>query len=82
MLLRGMYYEGWTPSGKPLQEDREEFLAHIQEHFGSNLDMEPERLARAVFTVLGSYITAGELKDVELILPKGLRALWPETVRS
>jgi len=42
MLLRGMYYEGWTPSGKPLQEDREEFLAHIQEHFGSNLDMEPE----------------------------------------
>jgi uncharacterized protein (DUF2267 family) len=82
MLLRGMYYEGWTPSGKPLKEDKEEFLAHIQEHFRSNLDMEPEPLARAVFTVLGTYITVGELKDVGRILPKGLREFWSETVRS
>ena len=82
MLLRGMYYEGWTPAGKPLKEDKEAFLAHIQEHFGSILDIAPARLARAVFTVLGTYVTAGELQDIGQILPKGLRELWSETVHN
>src|SRR6185312_14880455 len=32
MLIRGLYYEGWDPSGKPLRErHREQFLAHIEQ---------------------------------------------------
>jgi uncharacterized protein (DUF2267 family) len=68
--------------GKPRKEDKEDFLVHIHEHFGNPLDVDPERQARAVFTVLGTYITAGELKDVEQLLPRGLRTLWSESVRS
>ena len=34
MLIRGFYYVGWDPSGKPLRErHREQFLARIAEVF-------------------------------------------------
>ena len=53
MLVRGLYYEGWAPTGQPLQE-------------------------RAVFKVLSREISQGELEDVLGLLPKELRALWPQ----
>lgn len=32
MLVRGLYYEGWDPTGKPLKErHKEAFLAHVAE---------------------------------------------------
>ena len=54
MLMRGFYYEGWDPTGKPLKlRTREEFLARIaQELEGADGGLDPELLARAVFAVL------------------------------
>jgi uncharacterized protein (DUF2267 family) len=81
MLIRGFYYEGWTPAGKPARERRkEEFLAPIQAHFRNDPDLDPERVARAVFSVLARRVTAGEIADVKSMLPKDLLELWPETV--
>src|ERR671923_2865237 len=55
MLIRGFYYEGWTPTGKPVRERRKEaFLAHIREHFRNDADIDPERVTRAVFRVLAN----------------------------
>src|SRR5215212_10060666 len=37
MLIRGFYYEGWDPTGKPLKErDKEQFLARIEQQFGGD----------------------------------------------
>jgi uncharacterized protein (DUF2267 family) len=81
MLIRGFYYEGWTPTGKPGKErHKEELLAPIREHFRNDPDIDPELVARAVFRVLAKQVTAGEIGDVKSMLPKDLRALWPETV--
>jgi len=84
MLIRGLYYEGWNPSGKPLRvRHKEQFLAHIEEQYrgsGRFDDLtDPERMAQAVFTVLAEHISAGEIEDVKHILPAELRALWPST---
>jgi uncharacterized protein (DUF2267 family) len=59
MLIRGIYYEGWTPTGKPVKErHREEFLKHIQQQFKGNGEINPEILAQAVFSLLRSVSPA------------------------
>ncbi len=83
MLIRGLYYEGWDPTGKPLKErHKEEFLRHIYQAFKTTRtgepDVDPEEVARAVFKVLCRHISEGEIEDILHILPKHLRELWPE----
>ena len=78
MLIRGFYYEGWDPTRKPLKlRDREEFLALIDEEFRIVETLNPELIARAVFTVLANRVTAGEIADVKHVLPEEIRDLWP-----
>ncbi|HWP59802.1 MAG TPA: DUF2267 domain-containing protein [Candidatus Acidoferrales bacterium] len=78
MLVRGFYFEGWDPTGKPMKErHQEEFLAHIKAHFRNDEAVVPERVARAVFKLLTKHISEGEIKDVKHTLPAELRALWP-----
>jgi uncharacterized protein (DUF2267 family) len=78
MLVRGFYYEGWHPHGKPLkQRKKEEFLAHVAQAFHDGPCVDPERLTRAVFQVLAEHVTAGEIEDVKSSLPADIRALWP-----
>lgn len=76
MLIRGLYYEGWTLSGKPVKRHRAEFLEAIRDRFGAATQPDAERLARAVFAVLRRHVTAGEIEQVEGMLPKDLRDLW------
>lgn len=84
LLIRGVYYDGWVPAGQPLRLRRkEDFLELIVEGFGRSDDaIDPEMVARAVFTVLASRVTEGEIEDVKHILPAEIRGLWPESRRS
>ena len=75
LLIRGVYFENWHPAGTPLKErHKEQFLEHIKRDLP---DQDPERVARAVFSVLAGYVTAGEIEDVVWMLPEGVRELWP-----
>jgi uncharacterized protein (DUF2267 family) len=78
MLIRGLYYDGWDPNGKPVKAHRAEFLDVIREHFRASPQRpDPERIARAVFKVVARHVSAGEVQNVRDILPKELRDLWP-----
>ncbi len=78
MLVRGFYYEGWDPSDKPLRErHKEEFLDHVARELRGIDGVDPERVVRAVFTVLAKRVSEGEIEDVKHILPAEVRALWP-----
>jgi uncharacterized protein (DUF2267 family) len=79
MLVRGFYYEGWSPAGKPVKErHQEQFCAHVKEHFTREEDLDAEKIVRAVFRVLSQRVTEGEIEDIKHILPPELRELWPE----
>jgi uncharacterized protein (DUF2267 family) len=81
MLVRGFYYEGWHPADKPIKErKREDFLAHIAKAFRDDPDINAEDVARAVFQVIATHVTLGEVKHVKLTLPEEIRSLWsPDT---
>lgn len=77
MLVRGFYYEGWRPTGKPVKErHKDEFLAHIDEALAGYGLGSSEEIARGVFRLLNHRISAGEMEDVQSILPKEIRELF------
>ncbi|WP_234553954.1 DUF2267 domain-containing protein [Thermus caliditerrae] len=81
MLLRGLFYEGWDPTDKPLKErHKEDFLAHVARELKtpSGPALDPEAAARAVFRVLKEKVSEGEVQDVMNLLPKEVRELWPQ----
>ncbi len=79
MLVRGFYYEGWNPTGKPLKErHQEDFLARVKGYFKNDDRVVPEKVVRAVFKLLAKHVSRGEIEDVAHTLPGELRPLWPE----
>ena len=77
MLMRGFYYEDWDPTGKPLRErHKEQFLARIEREMTGKDAIDPEEVARGVFSVLKKHISEGEIQDVQHLLPANIRELW------
>ena len=78
MFIRGFYYEGWDPTGKPVRKRRVEgFLAWIAQQLPDRGLVDPEVIARAVFRMLSRRVSDGEIEDVKDVLPAGIRELWP-----
>jgi uncharacterized protein (DUF2267 family) len=77
MLVRGLYFEGWNPRGKPVKERHEEgFFYHVMTYFNFDEKIEPREVVRAVFAVIRTHVSIGEIDDIKHILPGELRALW------
>jgi uncharacterized protein (DUF2267 family) len=83
MLVRGVYFEGWKP-GRAQRPDRslESFLAAIDKAFTGDSEADADKIATAVFGVISSRVSAGEVEDVRSSLPAGIRKLWPEPARA
>jgi uncharacterized protein (DUF2267 family) len=78
MLIRGLYYEGWHLSDKPLTErTKGEFLGHIEAAFSQDPNADTEGLVKEVFKLIARKISSGEIEDVKRTLPAPVRALWP-----
>jgi uncharacterized protein (DUF2267 family) len=77
MLLRGLYYEGWRPAGKPLKlRSRAEFIAHIEATMKPDQLADPEAAVGAVLALLLARISSGEMADVRHAMPSEIRELF------
>jgi uncharacterized protein (DUF2267 family) len=78
MVIRGLYYEGWTPHETPIRvRSKEGFLRLVERPFHpEDTSLDPERIARAVLNLLSRHITEGEIADVKHILPRPIEQLW------
>jgi uncharacterized protein (DUF2267 family) len=78
MLIRGFYYEGWNPAHTPIKaRHRADFLHDIERSFAKDLTIDAAWIARAVFKLLESRVSHGEIADVRHVLPSEIRELWP-----
>jgi uncharacterized protein (DUF2267 family) len=83
MLLRGLFYEGWDPTGKPSKERHEAaFLAHIARELPRADESEVEEGTRAVFDVLSKHIDRGAAVKLAGMFPQELRKFWPAFIQE
>ena len=78
LFIRGIYFEGWDPSGTPVKlREKPVFVARVSEAFtGDQLD-DPEEAVGIIFSFLNTRISAGEINDIRSSLRKSLRDIWP-----
>lgn len=77
LLVRGTFYEGWHPAGKPTKtRSADDFLAPVADAFRDEPPAVPTDVARAVFTVVKRHLSAGEVADVIAALPDEVQTLW------
>ncbi|MFO7965932.1 MAG: BON domain-containing protein [Desulfobacterales bacterium] len=80
MLIRGLYYEGWRPAHKPVEENRRDhILSRIRQQFAENARIDPVTIARGVFEIIFQRITQGEMEDIVHMLPKEIDDFFPAT---
>jgi uncharacterized protein (DUF2267 family) len=78
LLLKGVYWEGWDPTpSAPGHRSQEAFLAAVRKPFRQDDKVDPARIVRAVFTVMDTHVTAGEMEDIRGTLPEKIRTLAP-----
>jgi uncharacterized protein (DUF2267 family) len=76
-LIRGFYYENWSPTHErqPILT-AEDFLGLLAAFFPKDYDVNALRMARTVFTVLKIHIAEGQVQIIRNNLPAPIAAIW------
>lgn len=78
LLVRGLYYDQWSPSAKPSDlHSADEFLAEVQRSLGDIRPVNVRDAVRAVFRTVAEHVEHGQVVKVRDALPKDIKALWP-----
>jgi uncharacterized protein (DUF2267 family) len=77
VLVRGVFYEGWSPAKTPAKpRNKSDLLARIESHFDKDPLDDPERAVSAVFDLLRRHVSWGEFDQVRHAMRKPIQELW------
>jgi uncharacterized protein (DUF2267 family) len=76
VLIRGIYFEGYKPTGKPLKMNSQDFMKQIKKKMGPSVDVPAAEAFRAVIDVLYERVSPGEMNDIKGSMPKDIQRLW------
>lgn len=80
MIIRGTFYDQFDPTGLPKQaHGAEDFLKAVSDGLQGSRGVDPRDAVHAVFGVLDRHLSRGQIDKVLRSLPRGIRAMWPET---
>lgn len=75
-LIRGIYFEGYKPSGKPDKLNAKEFMSRIKKDLGNSNPISAEEAFRIVLELLYEKTSAGEMDDIRGQMPKAIQQIW------
>lgn len=77
VMIRGIYYEGWTLRTQPHEiRDRAAMIARVKSELVPDQHLDPVDVLRAVIHLIVEHVTEGEIQDVLATLPQSIRTLW------
>jgi uncharacterized protein (DUF2267 family) len=82
MLIRGFYYEGWTPLDTPIKFNREGFLMSISAQLGNHADVDVEQVVRTVVDVMAAHTSPNLVHKIAGVLPKDFADLTPAGIAT
>ncbi|NNE82129.1 MAG: DUF2267 domain-containing protein [Silicimonas sp.] len=78
LLVRGMMFEGWVPKRTPTKErSAAQFVEAINAKMGDTEEYRGAEDIKYVFELLNARLSVGEIEDVRVSMPEGIRAYWP-----
>jgi uncharacterized protein (DUF2267 family) len=78
-LLRGLYYEGWSPDVSPGRiRTRAAMIARVKRELGKDTSIDPVDVLRAVIHLIVEHVSNGEIHDILSTLPGPIAELWYE----
>ena len=81
MLLRGLFFEGWTLPEKPVRTHNvDDFLANVRIYLPPHYRFDALACTRIVFATTAKFTSANEARKLMAQLPEHVRALWPQPV--
>ncbi|MDZ7757972.1 DUF2267 domain-containing protein [Rhodohalobacter sp.] len=76
VLIRGIFFEGYKPSGKPDKLNAEEFMSRIKKDLGNANPISADEAFRVVIELLYDRTTPGEMDDIRGQMPKAIQQIW------
>jgi uncharacterized protein (DUF2267 family) len=82
ILLRGVYYDGWSPSLTGNKKQLPEFLANIGSQLDPSLNLSAQAVAKCVLQVISEHVDIGEVRQIVSTMPQNMRWLWPDAAAA
>jgi len=76
VLIRGIYFEGYKPFGKPDKLNAEEFMSRIKKDLGNANPISTNDAFRVIIELLYDRTTPGEMDDIRGQMPKAIQQIW------
>ncbi len=78
VMIRGIYFEGYKPSGKPEKLNANKFMLKIKKEMGERTVVTAEEGFRVVLELLYKKTSEGEMDDLRGLMPKGIQQIWDQ----
>jgi uncharacterized protein (DUF2267 family) len=83
ILIRGLFFEGWTLSNDPTRiRDREAMIARVARELAPDTRFDPIETLRAVMQLLVEHVSHGEIEHMLATFPKPIATMWRDLIGS
>jgi uncharacterized protein (DUF2267 family) len=79
VVIRGVFFEGWTLSKDPTRiRDRESMIERVARELAPDTRLDASDVLRAVMLLLVEHVSHGEIEHMLATFPKPIATLWHE----